>query len=125
MEYIQQLFFCFNGRLNRLAYFLRSIALLLTASIVDIFLLFISVSDSGSLEPSTVIAAIFLMLQIMFLTSNLSLTVRRLHDINLNGWWAILEFIPYVNIAFWLVLVFKKGSYGHNKYGANPLWREM
>lgn len=119
------MFFVFNGRLNRLAYFFRTLLLFFVWSLISLFLLFISVSDEGSLEPSTVIAAIFLMIQLTFLTSAVSLTVRRLNDLNFNGWWAFFEFVPYANIIFFLFLVFKKGTYGHNKYGMDPLQHEM
>lgn len=44
--------------------------------------------------------------------------VQRLHDCNRTGWWALLVFIPYVDIAFLLALMFYPGTKSANKYGA-------
>lgn len=44
-------------------------------------------------------------------------TVRRLHDLDFSGWWAVLVFAPFVNLLLCLVLLFKKGTVGMNSYG--------
>ncbi len=49
------------------------------------------------------------------------LNVKRLHDLSWTGWWVILSFIPLVNIVLGLFLVFKRGNYGENDYGLDPL----
>jgi len=50
--------------------------------------------------------------------------VRRLHDINVSGWWwipiALTTFI-FVGVIWWLVWAVQKGDEGSNEYGANPL----
>lgn len=43
--------------------------------------------------------------------------VQRLHDCNHTGWWALVVFVPYVDIAFLLALIFYPGTQGTNKYG--------
>ncbi|MDD4856028.1 MAG: DUF805 domain-containing protein [Sulfuricurvum sp.] len=47
--------------------------------------------------------------------------IRRLHDINMTGWLVLLGIVPFVNALLFVLLVFKKGDAGDNKYGANPL----
>ena len=49
-----------------------------------------------------------------------SLLVRRLHDLNKSGWWALLSFIPGVNAIFWLYVSWWKGDKIENKYGLPP-----
>lgn len=50
------------------------------------------------------------------------LLIRRLHDLNLNGWWIILPIIiPLGYFPFILYLICIKGSKGTNRYGDNPL----
>ena len=44
-------------------------------------------------------------------------TVRRLHDLDMSGWWFLLMFIPYINFAFFLYLSVKKGDTQSNQYG--------
>ncbi|MFC1993012.1 DUF805 domain-containing protein [Chloroflexota bacterium] len=43
--------------------------------------------------------------------------IRRLHDTGHSGWWYLLTFIPLVDIALWLYLVFKPGKPERNKWG--------
>lgn len=45
-------------------------------------------------------------------------TIRRLHDLNMRGWWLLLNLIPYIGSFAVLVMCgFLKGTEGENKYG--------
>jgi len=47
---------------------------------------------------------------------SLSVQIRRLHDIDRSGWWALLAFIPIIG---WVVLIIwgcKKGTAGKNRF---------
>ena len=46
--------------------------------------------------------------------------VKRLHDIDASGWWAILMLIPLVNFFLGIVLLFRKGTNGENRFGLPP-----
>ncbi|WP_158583555.1 DUF805 domain-containing protein [Salinisphaera sp. Q1T1-3] len=46
---------------------------------------------------------------------------RRLHDVNITGWAAVLTFVPLINIVFDLFLMLAPGTRGDNKYGRPPL----
>ena len=50
--------------------------------------------------------------------------IKRLHDINITGWAVLLMAIPGLNLVMMLVLFFKKGTDGPNRYGENPLATE-
>lgn len=43
--------------------------------------------------------------------------VRRLHDINLSGWWILSVLIPFVGLVTLLVLMFWCPTRGVNSYG--------
>jgi len=59
-------------------------------------------------------AAIFLPIYpLAVLIPSLAVTVRRLHDTNHSGWWAL---IPIANI----VLMFIDGTRGDNRFGPDP-----
>jgi len=47
------------------------------------------------------------------------LSVRRLHDLNENGWYVFLTFVPFCQF-FILWLMFKEGTDGANRYGEPP-----
>lgn len=63
---------------------------------------------------------IFVMIAIIY---SLSLMTRRFHYINRSGWWSIAGLIPLLNVIAGLILLFKKGTVGDNKYGEDPLAR--
>ena len=56
---------------------------------------------------------------VVFIAS-IGLTVRRFHDVGLNGWFLIGLFIPILNLLFFAMLYFFKSDPGTNKYGPNP-----
>jgi uncharacterized membrane protein YhaH (DUF805 family) len=49
----------------------------------------------------------------------LAVSVRRLHDRGMSGWWALLWFAPYINVAV-LILAALPGDEGDNEYGPDP-----
>ena len=48
---------------------------------------------------------------------NLSLVIRRLHDINKSGWWMLLFFTIVGIIPMFYWLYFKEGDQSENNYG--------
>lgn len=46
--------------------------------------------------------------------------VRRLHDMNLSGWLALLGLIPIVNLILWLGLLAAPSTAGANRHGPAP-----
>ncbi len=54
--------------------------------------------------------------------------IRRLHDINASGWFVLLILVPLVNLIVLLVLVFKAGTPGPNRFGperVTPAWEKV
>jgi uncharacterized membrane protein YhaH (DUF805 family) len=45
--------------------------------------------------------------------------VRRLHDQDKSGWWALLGLVPIANLVL-LVFMFLDGTNGPNQYGPDP-----
>jgi len=56
---------------------------------------------------------------IMFLPA-LAVSVRRLHDVDKSGWWLLLGFIPIIGTIWLLIYFLREGTYGPNRYGADP-----
>ena len=46
----------------------------------------------------------------------ISVSIRRLHDLNYSGWYFLLIFIPILNAIMILLLFFKKGKIEKNDY---------
>jgi uncharacterized membrane protein YhaH (DUF805 family) len=49
-----------------------------------------------------------------------AVTVRRLHDTDRSGWWALITFIPLIGVIVLLVFCCLDSSPGLNRFGANP-----
>ena len=54
------------------------------------------------------------------LVPELSLTFRRLHDIDKSAWWLLLAFVPVVGAVVLLIFSLKEGTHGPNRYGEDP-----
>lgn len=57
---------------------------------------------------------------VVFLVPIIIGVAGRLRDININPWWSMLSFIPYIGIIFVIVLCFLPGTHGPNRYGPDP-----
>lgn len=84
----------------------------LALNIASIILFFILPGIRSDLITITVTLALIYM--------NFALSVRRLHDIGYSGWYALLAYIPLINLFFLYLTV--KPSVSDNKYG--PQWEE-
>lgn len=51
---------------------------------------------------------------------SLAVMVRRFHDQDKSGWFALLAFIPYVGGIIVLVFMCLEGTKGPNRFGADP-----
>ena len=51
---------------------------------------------------------------------NITVSVRRLHDIGKSGWWLLIIFLPIIGGIVLLVLWARDSQPGENQYGPNP-----
>ncbi len=49
-----------------------------------------------------------------------AVTVRRLHDQDRTGWWALIMLIPIVGILVLLYFMLQDSTVGNNRFGSNP-----
>ena len=115
----------FKGRLSSEGY-LFPVALLLSFPILRTdFFMFISLLSDNDIplfyfEIVRFGHTVFLMGFFIFLLVPFFLipaTVRRLHDINKSGWFAVFILIPLVNIYIALLLLSLSGNAKENTYG--------
>lgn len=45
---------------------------------------------------------------------------QRCRDFGWSGWAVLLNYVPVLGVAFWLVLLFYPGTHGPNRYGPDP-----
>ncbi len=112
MSRFGQLYFSLNGRLSRRDFWLLW---MLPGSII--------VGAVGLLfSPFDPMSPIALALIVILLWPSVAVSVKRWHDIDVSGWWVLVNFIPYVG---WLIVLvfngFSRGTIGKNRFGADPI----
>ena len=130
----------FSGRLNRKVFILYSLSLFLVSflffsTVSYIFEKFLMIdinainSFAGAQEqlttfPVLILAIITIIFLVAMKIAAISLSVRRLHDLNRTGLWMLLGMIPGINILMIFLVIYlilAKGTTGRNKYGPDPL----
>ncbi len=109
-------FFSIKGRLRRRGYVIRAILISIPAEIIN-------VASKNSQESGLLIFVVLIMLVRWTLTAIQA--IKRLHDINMSGWYWLIFLIPIANLIFALYVIFKDGTPGPNKYGEDPKGRHI
>ncbi len=109
-----------KGRASRAEYWsfvLFEVLFLFAAIIIDVI---VTLAVYGA-QTNSHFLPIFTCLAIFgFLLPNLTVLIRRLHDVGMSGWFLLLEFVPYVGGLFALVISLIPGQAEPNKYGPGP-----
>ena len=139
IDNIREMFFSWEGRLNRKPYILRCLTLGLIMMAIYILLMVIAFTTAaaqmgngipmmgngipmmGNGIPMMGAFGATYILYLPFIISGYLLAIRRLHDLDLSAFFILLSFVPVVSFFFALYLIFKKGTEGPNSYGPDPL----
>jgi len=101
----------FSGRASRSEYWffaLFYVLIFIPLTIVDM------IAFRGSANVFSTLALLILFLP------NLAVSVRRLHDIDMSGWFLLIEFIPLIGWIFMIVWGCQRGTDGPNRFGMGP-----
>ncbi len=102
----------FSGRARRREYWmfvLFNIVFGIVLQIVD-----------GVLVSVVGIGGLYLLYSLAVLLPGISVTVRRLHDIDKSGWWFWIALVPVVGVIVLLVFECLEGTKGPNRFGPDP-----
>jgi len=102
----------FSGRASRSEYWffvLFQLLLFVSVMILD------GLAFRGSVAVFTTLAWLLLILP------GFAVTVRRLHDIDMSGWWIWISFVPLIGSIFLLVWMCRRGTQGPNRFGTGPV----
>ena len=75
----------------------------------------------GEIVTRTIGRPVFLLFFLAILLPSLSVSVRRLHDLDRSGWWILLNLIPLVGPIILIIWFSAKGTDGPNRFGADRL----
>ena len=111
----------FSGRASRSEFWLFTLFLF----IVSLVLLFLDPMLAGEafLEYDDIFAPLGTIFSIITFIPAISVTARRLHDVNRSGWWMLILFtvIGIVPLLYWHC---KKGDLEENRFGVNPFVKD-
>ncbi|KOC31256.1 DUF805 domain-containing protein [Clostridium botulinum] len=100
----------FCGRATRKEYWYFTLSNILISLSLSMIWMALTSEDLWDNNP---LRRIYLI--IIFIPS-LTVSIRRLHDINRSGWWILLCLIPFINIILLLCFCVESDE-GSNKYG--------
>lgn len=103
----------FSGRARRREYWTFA----LVNCLIAMLLLILGLAFGEDSPASNIMVTIF---YLIMLVPNLSVSVRRLHDIGKSGWYMFLSLIPLIGGLILLVWALMDSESGENQYGKNP-----
>jgi uncharacterized membrane protein YhaH (DUF805 family) len=121
----------FTGRSQRQEYwmFILLSALLYVAAFV-LLVIFVAMSEpdgkKGDLGWSTGLGLGIVLIALLYLglfIPTLAARVRRFHDQDLSGWFALLGFIPNFGWIIMIIFMCMDGTAGPNRFGPDPKGR--
>jgi uncharacterized membrane protein YhaH (DUF805 family) len=113
-SYFKWFYFSVRGRVGRQAFWLFMVLPFFLIGIVLGFLIL-----SLHIPFRMVLVLLFTLLPVLVWVG-IAVSVKRLHDIGLSGWWVILCFIPFLHYFAVPVLGVIRGKVGANVYGEDP-----
>lgn len=124
---MMDLFFSFNGRINRAKFWLGNVALWV------VYVILMIVGGGGmmmSMDPNAppsgagigIMGIIVLIIYIAMIWPALAIGVKRWHDRDKSGWWVLIALVPIIGGLWYLIECgFLEGTKGPNKFGPDPL----
>lgn len=115
-------FWSHHGRISVLSYWgmaaLLTLALLVIGGILGFIALKVTGYDMASGgEPPMMLWLILAPLFLIMMYVGICLAIKRLHDLNMVGWWVLVTFIPIVGLLFSLYMYFWPGKKTPNRFG--------
>lgn len=114
----------FQGRASRSEYwyfYLFNILLEIGLLIVGFILGAILGDSAGAFAGMDCAYVLLCIYGLIILIPNISVFVRRMHDIGRSGWWYWIAFVPIVGAIVLLVFLLTGSDRGDNQYGPEPL----
>jgi uncharacterized membrane protein YhaH (DUF805 family) len=124
---MMDLFFSFNGRINRAKWWLGGLALAVALIVLLVIVGFLvgggmTVGADGQLQGGGAGMVVMIIIYLAALWPSLALGVKRFHDRDKSGWWVLIALVPIIGGLWYLIECgFLEGTKGPNKFGPDPL----
>ena len=108
----------FSGRARRKEYWLFMLLYFIAMVVAGLFDDLV-VGERVAFDPTMGVFSWIVFLGLLI--PSIAVSVRRLHDKNLRGWWVLLFLIPLIGTIALFILYCMRGTDGENRFGADPL----
>ena len=114
----------FSGRARRKEYWMFSLVYVIVltgCTVLDNVLGTVFMMDAGPLgEISMGYGWAYTICGLLHFIPALALGVRRLHDLGKSGWFYLILLIPFIGVAWLLIIFCFEGKKEDNKWGPDP-----
>jgi uncharacterized membrane protein YhaH (DUF805 family) len=110
------IYFSLSERIGRIRYLVYILLGILGCSLLLLFIYLIALMLPVALGKLISVSSFILVKNVLLPLVVFVMAIRRLHDMNANGWWALSILIPFVT----LILLILPGQRGENRYGLKP-----
>ena len=110
----------FKGRSRRSEYWFIELFLVISnvvVAVVDLALMNWDVDRFIANGGGGIVGLIWILATIV---PAIAVLIRRLHDTNRSGWWALIGLVPLAGAIVLLVFTVEDSNKGDNRYGASP-----
>ena len=117
---LKSLLFSFQGRINRLQYWVVTITLIVIGATSQMG------NTYGPDNPMTVVPALLSLIGfVVVLWINLAVQVKRWHDLDKSVFWALINLVPVIG-SIWVIITcgFFSGTAGNNHFGSKPILKK-
>ncbi len=75
-------------------------------------------------KTARIVFGIYGLYMILAIIPSISITVRRLHDAGLSGWWYFISFVPVIGAFILIVMLLLDSEASTNQWGRDPKSKE-
>lgn len=115
-----RLYAVFRGRSTRREYWSFAAVALAALLLAIVVAQALERALSLGLATKDLMVILYLLVALALLVPGLAVKVRRLHDIDLSGWWILAASVPIVGGLIDLFFGPKRGTVGDKRFGADP-----
>ncbi len=110
------------GRFTRMSWLAWNLVIGLGATLVIMVLMAFGLAAMPSMDPQQPEVPVLMLTgvlipQLVVIVLAWLLAIRRFHDIDASAWWTLTLLLPIGNLIAFLVLAFKRGDAGPNRFG--------
>lgn len=104
----------FSGRASRAEFWYSTLG----ACLATVAITFCGGMADGLLGTDFLAGLLLIGLMLYAIIPGIALCVRRLHDVDMSGWWYLLSFLPMGHLFLFIIALLPSG--GPNRWGTRP-----